>query len=462
VRFNNDIVKNNKKDKKKEFTPCSECVQRKASGFLVYDHDHITGKYRGSACNSCNLNHFRLCAWDYLTSVFFHNGEGYDFHFIIRNLLENGMKLHPDVLSYLDEIIENKDLVKHLSTKSNINAIPRSGEKILNFNTGLLNFKDSCKLVIGALDDLIYNLTWIEPVICKRKECSSTIKNPKCIVHDKTHFIGEFICRSCKEYGHELPAQYSIVNKQYVYKNMRALTKLATIDKVVNDDRLALLLRKGTYPYNYMDSLEKYEQGPPPIEAFHNDLKDIPCHIDDYNHFLKVYNIFECKNMRDYEKIYLLTDVAGLADVMENNSESGMKNFGLDPANFITNSSFADATQKFITYKKHIEVTENRLDPKGNPIHKKPFDDNVMCTIPGKEHIKMNEWVMNEFPEQLSDKSMYDLFTKNIRGGLCNKNKKLFKEKNLSEKKIEIKLSREEEDDIINDSLKWIDDLLSS
>jgi len=35
------------------------------------------------------------------------------------------------------------------------------------------------------------------------------------------------------------------------------------------------------------------------------------------------------------------------------------------------------------------------------------------------------------------------------------KNKKLLKEKNLSEKKIE-------EDDIINDSLKWIDDLLSS
>jgi len=102
---------------------------------------------------------------------------------IIRNLLENEIKLHPDVLKYLEEIITNKELALHLSTKSNINAIPRSAEKILNFNTGLLNFKDSCKLLLSPLDELIYNLTWIESVNCSK--CNSTINCAKSIIQVK-------------------------------------------------------------------------------------------------------------------------------------------------------------------------------------------------------------------------------------------------------------------------------------
>ncbi len=43
-----------------------------------------------------------------------------------------------------------------------------------------------------------------------------------------------------------------------------------------------------------MDSLEKFKEGPPPIEAFYDNLKEKHCHKDDYNHFLKVYNTFEC------------------------------------------------------------------------------------------------------------------------------------------------------------------------
>jgi len=41
---------------------------------------------------------------------------------------------------------------------------------------------------------------------------------------------------------------------------------------VINDDKLALLLRKGAYPYSYMDSFEKFTEGPPTIEAFYDEL----------------------------------------------------------------------------------------------------------------------------------------------------------------------------------------------
>jgi len=410
-RYNNEIDRNKKTDKKKEFIPCKSCISNKADGLLVYDHDHITGKYRCTACNNCNLNYFKLSVWSYLSTVFFHNGEGYDFHFIIKSLLKSEGKLHPDIIAEMHKILKNEDLVNHITTKNDINCIARSGEKFLTVKTGLLDFKDSCKLLLRKLDELIYNLVWIETVCCK--QCKSTISYPKNITHDKTHFIGEFVCRSCKQYGHIIPNQIVRINKKYIYKNLKAMSHIAIVDGVVNDDRLALLLRKGEYPYSYMDSFQKFTEGPPPIEAFYDELRKEKCHEDDYNHFVKVYRTFECKNMRDLEKIYLLTDVGGLADVMENNSAISMKNFGLDAAHFITNSSLADASQKLVNYKKDIEMKENR-------ILNKPFSDDTMCMMKGKENLTMNEWVMNMFPELLTSKATYDLFTSKIKGGLCN------------------------------------------
>ena len=48
----------------------------------VRDHDHVTGKYRGSADWSCNIN-FRLTK---KVPVIFHNLRGYDSHLVIKEI----------------------------------------------------------------------------------------------------------------------------------------------------------------------------------------------------------------------------------------------------------------------------------------------------------------------------------------------------------------------------------------
>ena len=49
----------------------------------VRDHCHITGKYIGSAHYDCNINRNNK---NFKVPVFFHNGKGYDSHFIINEI----------------------------------------------------------------------------------------------------------------------------------------------------------------------------------------------------------------------------------------------------------------------------------------------------------------------------------------------------------------------------------------
>ena len=51
----------------------------------VRDHCHVTGKYRGAAPWSCNVN-FKM--------TIFHNLEGYDSHLIFKELSKFNVKLN--------------------------------------------------------------------------------------------------------------------------------------------------------------------------------------------------------------------------------------------------------------------------------------------------------------------------------------------------------------------------------
>ena len=65
---------------------CWICQKRyKADKNPVRDHCHITGKYRGSAYNTCNLKS-QISAERIKIPVIFHNLKGYDSHFIIEKL----------------------------------------------------------------------------------------------------------------------------------------------------------------------------------------------------------------------------------------------------------------------------------------------------------------------------------------------------------------------------------------
>jgi hypothetical protein len=257
-------------DKKKfdEATVCHIC-EKELGDDRVRDHCHLTGKFRGAAHNSCNLE-YKIPKF---FPVVFHNLSGYDSHLFIKKLAGGKINCIPNneekYISFSREIVVDK------FTKDGIEREVKRE----------LRFIDSFRFMASSLDALSKNLT---------KE-------------------------QCKNIG-----------RRYSGK------------------QLDLLLRKGVYPYDYVDCLAKLDETSlPPKDAFYSRLNDSGITDEDYEHAQTVWKEFGCKTFRDYHDLYNESDVLILADVFENFRDVCMKHYKLDPAWYYTAPGLAwDAALK--------------------------------------------------------------------------------------------------------------------
>ena len=173
----------------------------------------------------------------------------------------------------------------------NLQAIPQNYEKMISFGYGHLRFLDSLAFLSSSLDTQVENL--YEKGVGKDK-----------FVHSARH---------CSHLQH-----------------------------------LDLMMKKGVYPYYYMNSWAKMDETAlPPKEAFFSKLSDTHIQDEQYAHAQQVWESFECKTMGDYHDLYMKSDVLLLADVFENFRDVCMEYYGLDPAHYFTTPNFAwDAMMK--------------------------------------------------------------------------------------------------------------------
>ena len=109
------------------------------------------------------------------------------------------------------------------------------------------------------------------------------------------------------------------------------------LKKYYKGEKLSLVRRKGVYPYEYMDSLERFKKNKlPPKEAFYSRLTGEGISNEDYEHAKKVWKVFGMKTLQDYHDLYNVTDVLLLADVFENFEKICLNNYNLDPAHYFT------------------------------------------------------------------------------------------------------------------------------
>ena len=245
----------------KKATTCHICVKKYTEKDIrVRDHCHITGKYRGSAHQECNLK-LRRNPEEIKIPVIFYNLRGYDSHFIMQEI---------------GAIVKKHAYTKNgKEIKMDINAIPNNMEKYMSFMLGNhLTFIDSFQFMSSSLDKLVSNL----------------------------------------------PAEAL----KYTNKRFRK-------------EKFKLMTRKGIYPYDYMDSFEKFNKTELPTkEEFYSILNNEHITDEDYSHAQNVWTTFQLQTMGEYHNLYLKSDILLLADVFENFRKTCLQYYKLDPCHYFT------------------------------------------------------------------------------------------------------------------------------
>ena len=117
-------------------------------------------------------------------------------------------------------------------------------------------------------------------------------------------------------------------------------------------DDFELLKTKAVYPYDYMDSFEKFKEKLPPKEEFYSILNDEHITDEDYKHVKNIWDKFKIKTMGEYHDLYLKTDVLLLADVFENFRKTCLEYYKLDPCHYFSSPGLAwDAMLKMTDIK---------------------------------------------------------------------------------------------------------------
>jgi hypothetical protein len=103
-----------------------------------------------------------------------------------------------------------------------------------------------------------------------------------------------------------------------------------------------MLCRKGIFPYEYVDCVEKLDELQlPPQEAFFSSLTESGVSDSDYKYAQSIWETFKINTLGEYSDLYLKTDVLLLADAFENFRKVSMEHYNLDPSAFYTSPGFS-------------------------------------------------------------------------------------------------------------------------
>ena len=126
--------------------------------------------------------------------------------------------------------------------------------------------------------------------------------------------------------------------------------------KFYNNEQMQLLKRKGVYPYEWLDSIDKLKETQlPSKEAFYSKMSGEGISDEDYEHAKLVWRTFNMETMRDYHNLYNQSDVLLLADVFENFRKVCQEHYELDPCWYYTAPGLAwDACLKLTKQKLEL------------------------------------------------------------------------------------------------------------
>ena len=292
-----------KKEKEKLYDSsdcCYLCKKKLERDEKVIEHNHLSGQFRGISCSSCN----RLESRDGKQfPIFFHNGSGYDFHFITEELL------------------------KHETEYNTVKVLPKDSENYISITFRdryfKLVFKDSMRFLLSSIDNLSKTLKDKQYKILKR-ELFNYVKSQFYEDHNN-EFSKEIKLQKSKR--DKLIAELGGSNSEYGKSLfIKHYTNLLISDLKYHGSF------KGIFPYDYFNSFEKLDYKSLPDEKeFYSLLYQKDISDNEYEHGKKIFNRY-CETFKDYLMLYQKLDVLILTDVFENFRNICLKYYEIDPA----------------------------------------------------------------------------------------------------------------------------------
>ena len=315
----------------REFKGNFECIGENAEKYITFsvpikkEHDNSKPTiYRLKFIDSCRFMQPSLSNLVYNLSEIHNKGSKNKFTDSMRSMTDS-LSQSIDKVSKIDnKICQNKFMDKMRSmifslTQSidKVSEIDRKISQIDNkepYNT----FTDSMRSMVSSLSQSLDKISKTDNDISQiDNKSTGNMRSMVSSLSPSINKVSEIDNKiSYDELINKFPNTYQLCSKDL--------------------NKFELLLRKGVYPYEYMDSWERFkEESLPDEESFYSELNKEGITDEDYAHDKNVFHKY-CKKLGEYDDLYVQSDTALLADVFESFRDKWIEIYELDPAHFLS------------------------------------------------------------------------------------------------------------------------------
>ena len=326
----------------------------------VHDHDHRTGKYRTDLCGQCNLSVGKAEKKKArFIPVYFHGGTNYDYHHMIKALAKNDVEFESmtcipknseKYTSFTwkplpcpkEEYVDMKQRAAKLKSWLQSQKYSKEEKQVWKYELSELNARMDASLEIRFMDTSAFMMSSLDALLKILPDEKKTRLREMSKVH-----ITDAIWRyyhlhpndTLKDLRKYIKLKGYVCTKQYI-KDVLFDTprEIPEVDTVFDEEVFQYLKRKGHFPYEWFDSVDKLQETSLPSHEHWTSkltrsyMKDASC-LDDAH---ETWNFFRMKTFKDWHDHYLRVDVKGLSDVFEAFRRLCMDIYKVDPCYYFT------------------------------------------------------------------------------------------------------------------------------
>ena len=333
-------------------THCRECLASFETAEKKLHHCHGTGQYLGALCHSCNI----AAQTPKTIPVVFHNGGGYDFHFLLRHIATMGSPVSRAPREELGEDSDNDGTESDEEGSESERPMPmaKAAPKAAPKGRAKAKAKAAPRPLSGwcALQAAIkqgdYSHLCLR-VLCKSGEkCLQMSWGPLRFVDSMNVFptsLASMIddLRACTH--KQLPELFPLMASLHPELQLRTPTDSPPQRRPLKQRRTHCdleqawdcILRKLPMPFEHFCGAEAWEM--PAVweqHCYDGVLAGKAVSAEDHRLAVNTANLMGWETFREFHDCYLHTDVLALADVMESFRDSFRAQSGLDPIHYVT------------------------------------------------------------------------------------------------------------------------------